>query len=103
LFTFTTGGKELFLTFASETEATKSVTILVFAFLPRWHLRRDIRHIQEGIALPLMCMVHALPPSAPSSPDPRTDVILGQSGLTAAVSRLHASSLMVMVMMMSGG
>lgn len=102
MFTFTTGGNELFLTFAGETEATESVTILVFAFLPRWHLRRDVRHIQEGVALPLMRMVHALSPSTPSSPDPRTDVILGQSGLAAAVSRFHIS-LMMMVMMMSGG
>jgi len=30
-------------------------------------------------------MVHALSPPAPSSPDPGTDVILGQSGLAAAV------------------
>jgi len=85
LFTFTTGGRELFLTFASETEATESVTIFILAFLPRWYLRRDVRHIQEGVALPLMRMVHALSPPAPSSPDPGTDVILGQSGLAAAV------------------
>lgn len=84
LFTFTTGGRELFLTFAGETEATESVTILVLSFFPRWHLRR-VRHIQEGVALPLMRMVHALSPSAPSSPDPRTDVILSQSRFTTAM------------------
>lgn len=103
MFTFTTGGKDLFLTFAGKAEATESVTILVLAFLPRWHLRRDVRHIQEGVALPLVRVMHALSPSAPSPPDPRTDVILGQSGLTTAVSRFHAASLMMMVMMMSGG
>lgn len=93
--------KSLFLTFAGETEATKSVTIFVLAILPRWYLRRDVWYVQEGVAFPLMRVVHTLASSAPSSPDSRTDVILGQLGLTAAVGRLHAS--LVMVMMMMGG
>jgi len=90
--------RKLFLTFAGETEATKSVTILILAFLPWWYLRRDVRHIQEGVALPLMRIVHALSPSTPSSPDPRTDVILSQSGFAAAMSWLYTGSLMMMMM-----
>jgi len=50
-----------------------------------------------------MRVVHALASSAPSSSDSRTDVILGQSGLAAAVSRLHAALVLMMMMMMSGG
>lgn len=49
-----------------------------------------------------MRMMHTLPPAAASSPDARTDVILGQSGLAAAVGRLHGA-LVVMVMMMGSG
>lgn len=49
-----------------------------------------------------MRMMHTLPPAAPSSPDTRTDVILGQSGLATAMGRLHGA-LVMMVMMMGGG
>jgi len=50
-----------------------------------------------------MRVVHALASSAPSPPDPRTDVILGQSRLAAAVGRLHATFVVLMMMMMMGG
>lgn len=103
LFTFATSGKELFLTFTGETKATKPVTILIFAFLPRWHLRRDIGYVQEGIALPLMRVMHTLSPPTPSSSNPRTDVILGESRFAAAVGRFHTPFMMMMMMMMMGG
>lgn len=95
--------KAISVTFAGETEAAEPVTVLVLAVLPRRHLRRDVWHVQEGVALPLMRVMHALPSPAASPPDSRTDVILCQPGLTAAVSRLHASLVLVMMMMLMMG
>lgn len=96
-------GHSDFLTFTGEAEATESVTVLVLAVLPRRYLRRDVRHVQEGVALPVMCVMHTLPPSTPPSSDSRADVILGQFGLAAAVDRLHGPLVMMMVMMMGSG
>lgn len=100
---YTTRCEKLYinLTLAGETETSEPVTVLVLAVLSRRHLRRGVRHIQKCIALPMMTMMHTLSPSTSPSSESRADVIVGQSGLAAAVSGFNRA-FVVMMMMMSG-
>ena len=88
------------LTFAGETEASKPVAILVLAIFSRWHLSRGVRNVQKCIALSVMTVVHTLPSSTASSSQTRTDIIIGQPRLAAAMSRFNCAFMMVMVMVM---